>query len=141
LGKEAESFQRLALLVMVLESAAPAPMDGRMIGDVGSCKMGVDVVFKGSHAEAALEELVLVGRQGATQELSDGVAQGSRLGEQGVETLDGAQGAILAGDGHHLWVQVVLELYGFEKDGRAQRKVQGGVKVGGGRDPCSRKHT
>ena len=141
LGKEAESFQRLALLVMVLESAAPAPMEGSMIGDVGSCKMGVDVVFKGSHAEAALEELVLVGRQGATQELGDGVTQGSRLGEQCMEALDGAQGAVSASDDHHLGMQVVLELYGFEKDGRAQRKLQGGVKVGGGRDPCSRKHT
>jgi hypothetical protein len=103
--------------------------------------MGVDVVFKGSHAEAALEELVLVGRQGATQELGDGVTQGSRFGEQCMEALDGAQGAVSASDDHHLGMQVVLELYGFEKDGRAQRKLQGGVMVGGGRDPCSRKHT
>lgn len=69
------------------------------------------------------------------------MAQGSRLGEQGVEALDGAQGAILAGDGHHLWVQVVLELYSLEENGRAKRDVQSGVQIWGSRDPCNRKHT
>eukprot|EP00884_Botryococcus_braunii_P005608 jgi/Botrbrau1/15048/Bobra.0297s0005.1 len=68
-------------------------------------------------------------------------SKGSRLGGQCMEALIWAQGAVSASDDHHLGMQVVLELYGFEKDGRAQRKLQGGVKVGGGRDPCSRKHT
>lgn len=50
LGKEAESFQGLPLLVMVLQCTTPAPVEGSMVRDVGCCKMGIDVVFKGSHA-------------------------------------------------------------------------------------------
>jgi hypothetical protein len=67
--------------------------------------------------------LILVGGQGAAKELGDRVTLGSRLGEQGMEALDGAQGAVFASDDHHIGMQVVLELYGFEQDGRAQRDL------------------
>jgi hypothetical protein len=34
---------------------------------------------------------------------------------------------------------IMLELYGFEQDSAAQRNLQGGVQVRGGRHPCSSK--
>jgi hypothetical protein len=49
LGKETESLQGVPLLVMVLEGASSAPMEGSMVWDVGSCEMSVDVALEGSH--------------------------------------------------------------------------------------------
>jgi hypothetical protein len=67
------------------------------------------------------------------------VPQGGRLSEQDMEALDGAHGAVFAGNDHHIGVQVVLELYGFKQDSAAQRNLQGRVQVRGGRHPCSSK--
>jgi hypothetical protein len=44
-----------------------------------------------------------------------------------MEALDGAQGTVLASDGHHLGMKVVLQFYGFEQDGVAERNFQGGM--------------
>ena len=114
LSEAAQSLQSLTLLVVMLEGASPAPMQGGVVGDVCCCKMEVDVFFEGSHAEAALYEMVLIGGQWAAKKLGDGVTQCGRLDQQGMETLDGAEGAIFASDDHHLRVQVVLDFKGLE---------------------------
>jgi hypothetical protein len=56
-----------------------------------------------------------------------------------MEALDRAHEAVFAGNDHHIGMQVVLELYSFKQDIAAQRDLQGGENVRGGRHSCSSK--
>jgi hypothetical protein len=55
-----------------------------------------------------------------------------------MESLDGAKGAVLAGDDHHIGMQVVLDFQSLEQDSLADGYVQGRMQALGSRDPCKR---